>query len=123
MMPFFIDDYALSPKLRLAVRTLIRKIKKSIEKVLKRLLILVRALLLGWSHFAAAIALPRRTAPFSTLFDDLRCRNIHDRRLHLLYNGGKGARQLHGIGNRQRRTTHCCQRMRRADMAGDHRAN
>ena len=115
-----VDDHARA-QAALGLRALIRKIEEAVEKVLKRLLVLI--LIVRRTQLAAAIALPWRAAPFSTLFDHLRGRNIYDRRLHLFHNRGKGARQLHGVGNRQRRSAHGQRGMRRADMAGNHRAN
>ena len=118
-----IDDHARA-QAAFGRRAFVRKIEEAVEKVLERLLILVLAVLvIRRTHLATAIALPWRCAPFSMLLDHLRGRNIYDRRLHLFHDAGKGARQLHGIWNRQRRSTNGRSGMRGADMSGDHRAN
>ena len=98
-----VDDHA-GAQAALRRRPLIRKIEEAVEKVLERLLILL--VVIRRAQFAAAIALPGRCAASPALLDHLRGRNIDHRRLHLLHDRGKGARQLHGIGNRQRRSTH-----------------
>ena len=84
---------------------------------------IVLVLIIWGSQFATAIALARHILSLAAALNYLGGRNVDDGRLHLLHNRGKGARKLHGIGNRQRRSAYSHSGMRRADMAGNHRAN